>query len=444
MRRYVCETVLAVAVIFFVTAGIYSRSLHAPFVFDDSTHIERNPAIRIEKVDLGSLACAAFGSPDRNRPVTNLSFALNYRVGGYNVRGYHVTNMVIHALSGVLAFVFVRASFARLAVLSDVLLRTDARRIFELSIFSALIFVVHPVQTEAVTYVVQRATALSAMFSFLALLAYVQARSTTKVWLRWLLGCGAGLAWLLGLGSKETAAVLPLVTLLYDWYFFADLRRNWLRKGFGLLALYILFSAVIAYVYFHGRPVEWFAERYSRASFSMWQRLLTETRVVVFYLSLLFFPHPSRINLIHRFPTSVSMFDPPSTFLSFATIVGLVGLGVLCAGKERWVSFCIFWYLIWLALESSVLPLWIIFEHRLYLSALSFAALVPYLFHRWLRRPRWLLPVLLSTGVLLMSGASYVRNGVWTSAEGLWRDVISKNPDSPVAHGNLGDIMPVS
>ena len=122
---------------------------------------------------------------------------------------------------------------------------------------------------------------------------------------------------------------------------------------------------------------------YVFGEFTMGQRLLTQTRVVLYYLSLIFYPNPSRLNLDYDFPLSYSLFNPFTTFLSLILIIGLIALGVYLAKKQRLISFCIFWFLGNLVIESSVIPLAIIFEHRIYMPSMFVFLLIVILFHRY-------------------------------------------------------------
>src|SRR5665648_1163496 len=116
----------------------------------------------------------------------------------------------------------------------------------------------------------------------------------------------------------------------------------------------------------------------------MYERVLTEFRVVIFYVTLLIFPYPSRLNLLHDITTSHSLLDPVTTLLSLLVIAGLIGYAVYCARRWRVVSFCILWFFVNLVVESSIIGLEVIFEHRLYLPLFGFALLVSWLFFRFL------------------------------------------------------------
>jgi len=169
----------------------------------------------------------------------------------------------------------------------------------------------------------------------------------------------------------------------------------------------------------------------------MAQRVLTEFRVVIFYISLIFWPRPSRLNLDHDFPLSVSWFDPPSTMLCAAAILGLVSLAVLVAKKERLMSYCILWFFGNLVIESSVIGLELVFEHRNYLPSMLFILAVVLLVYRWLKSS-WLKPAVLLAVAAVLAVWTYDRNKVWIHPITIWKDCTEKSPGKARPFNNLG------
>jgi tetratricopeptide (TPR) repeat protein len=152
----------------------------------------------------------------------------------------------------------------------------------------------------------------------------------------------------------------------------------------------------------------------------------------------LFYPHPSRLNLVHQFPISHSLSDPVTTLFSVILIIGFIGLAVYLARKNRLISFCILWFLITLAVESSVIGLEMIFEHRLYLPMFGFALIVTYVLFFFLsQRPLWFIPISILI-IVSLGTATYLRNSIWHDRITLWSDAVTKEPLSPRAHNNLG------
>jgi tetratricopeptide (TPR) repeat protein len=426
---------LAVLGVCAVGALAYANTLQVPFVFDDEQNIQTNAAIRLTEFDLAGLWAAAFDSPGV-RPVASASFALNYLAGGYDVAGYHALNIAIHLANGVLVYLLALQIIRRQAGLpGQKLARSRGDPIPLMALFTALVFVAHPIQTQAVTYVVQRMTSLAVMFYLAALLLYVRARAQSRPWRQWALLAAAVACGALALGSKQIAATLPLTLLLYEWYFERDLSGPWLAKRAKLFAGLAAAFALLAFAYLVDHPR---ALDFDAREFTPWERLLTQLRVILFYLSLLFYPAPWRLSVTHHFPTSHSLLDPPTTLLSLFAIIGLLVLAVVWARHRRLLSFCLLWFFLHLAIESSFVSLEMVYEHRLYLPMFGFALAASYAlaFPLALRRG-WTLAV----GAALIASlatAAHVRNRVWHDPVTLWSDVVAKGPRGWRAQNNLG------
>ena len=212
------ETSIGLGAVLLLGALAYSNTLSVPFVFDDSQNIVEDSAIRMTTLDLASLRRAAFESAGSNRPIATMTFALNYFFGGYEVPGYHAVNLVIHLLNGILVFLLART-----------LLREafpeDRRDVVDLAaVVASALFVLHPLQTQSVTYIVQRMNSLATLFYLSSVLLYFAARRTSISSLRAWCGAGCAAAAVLAIGSKEIAATLPIALLLVEWYWFRDLR----------------------------------------------------------------------------------------------------------------------------------------------------------------------------------------------------------------------------
>ena len=417
---------LAVAVIF-----IYAETLSGPFIFDDRNNIRDNPHIRISQITWSGLTSAAVDSPSHHRPVANISFALNYYMHGYNVVGFHAVNIIIHIISGILLYFLVQTTFRTPA------LQSRYERYKWISFFSAAIWLFHPLQTQSVSYIVQRMNSLAAMFYILSFLCYAQLRVHPQDRRKWALLSGCILAGMLALGTKENAATLPLFLLLYEWYFFRDLSLKWLKEHLALLAGLLLLTAIVALVFLGIHPLDKIWAGYAFRNFTPAQRLLTEMRVVIFYISLFFWPQPSRLNLDHDFALSHSLTDPITTLFSMLAIVVLLVLAVVTAKNQRLISFGILWFLGNLVIESSIFGLEIIFEHRLYLPSMMFSLVVVVLVYRWVR-PAWLKPLILCTLTIVAALWTYERNEVWGDRIAIWQDCIKKSPHKARPYNNLG------
>ena len=436
--RHAALNLAAVAAIAVVGIAAYANTLNGPLVFDDIGSIEENAFIRMGSLDGPQLVRAAFESPISNRPVSNLSFALNYYVGRYDVAGYHVVNIAVHLVNGILVYLLALATFRQLR---DREIRPgqrdDDRRIAFPSLIAALVFVAHPVQTQSVTYVVQRMNALATLFYLLALLLYIAGRRSRVPALRWPLWAAGFASWILSLGSKEITVTLPLIVLLYEWCFFQNLSRGWLKRcAWFALPVLVLF-AVLAFVYLGPDP--WGrVSNYSSRDFSMGQRVMTQWRVVVLYISLLLAPLPWRLNLGHDMATSASLFDPITTLLCLILHVGLLILAACGLTRYRLIGFCILWFFVNLAIESSILPLEMVFEHRLYLPMVGGALLAACLLGSLTAGRRTWSVGITSLVILALTTTSHLRNRHWQDDLTLWSDVVGKSPHNHRARTDLG------
>jgi len=410
---------------------IYSNTFRGPFVFDDRNNIQNNPDIRLTHLTLDSIKRASFGSIAQNRPVANLSFALNYYFHQDNVSGYHWVNILVHMMAGIFLYLFLRVSLDIYPLpFSGVSHRW-------IPFFAALIWLVHPIHTQSVTYIVQRMNSLAAMFYILAFLLYAKARLSEKPWTRRALFAGCILSSVLALGSKEISATLPFFIFLYEWYFFQDLRLTWLRRHWPVFAgLWFLF-AVVAFIYLGRHPFDRILADYPAREFTLTERVLTQFRVVVYYISLLLFPHPSRLNLDHDFQLSRSLFDPVGTLMSAFFIMCLMGFAIATAKRQRWLSFCLLWFFGNLVIESSVIGLEMIFEHRTYLPSMLLSLMAVTAASRYVK-VEWLIRAVFCFVVMLCALWTYERNKVWGDAVSLWEDCVKKSPQKARPHYNLG------
>jgi tetratricopeptide (TPR) repeat protein len=440
MNQWFENRLVAFSLIGALTALIYFNSLQVPFHFDDVSNIISNPSIHLEHFTAVELKKAM----DSNRPVTDLSFALNYYTGGLSTLGYHLVNIAIHAFTGCAVYLFILFVLGQSSAIPALL--------------GGLLWTAHPVQIQAVTYVVQRATSLSTLFFLLTLLLYIWGRPWTG-WRRFLAYLGLLTSALVAIGSKQTAAPIPLMIVLYEYYFGSKFNSQVFRQQV-VKVLLPLFAGVLpvllVYFWVFVMPAEMdfsslvkiFTRNYANEYYPMWERLLTEFRVVVFYLSLLLLPVPSRLNIQHDFSLSSSLFVPASTFLSFLTILGLIFLAIRVAKVYPAVSFGILWFFITTAMESFIFKLDLAYEHRLYLPSIGFILILCFFLQKGLALEKpysskslKLAFVSLSIATIgLFSLWTIQRNVVWQDQVAIWKDAIKKSPQSARARNNLGVI----
>jgi len=353
--------------------------------------------------------------------------------------GYHAANILIHALTGFFLFLLCRRILLRPATMRPERAAPDL-----VAVLAALLWLAHPLHTQSVTYIVQRMNGLAALFYVLALYLYARGRAREeqggngKQW-PWLAGALA--VWLMALGSKEIAITWPLAVFLYEWYFIRDLRTDWLRTRYVKVTatLLVIVTGLISLLA-GGKLLTFLQAGYAERSFTLTERLLTQPRVVLFYLSQLIYPHPGRLSLVHDFPLSKSFLDPASTLLAILALLAIAAAAVVTARRFRLLSFAILWLLLHLVLESSVLGLEMVFEHRTYLPSMFFFLWLADL--GWRRLPRKSAVPAVSIALLAMLSVwTWQRNSVWREPLLFWTDAVTKAPGNPRAHNNLGSAL---
>jgi hypothetical protein len=363
---------IAIALIAGVALVAYSNTFHVPFHYDDRPNIVENPNVqiavltwdRLERLIKNTYAVSI-------RVFSYFTLALNYYFGGFDVLGYHLVNLFIHIASGVFLYWFLLLTF-NLPSLKE----KYGPISYRVALFSSLIFISHPIQTQSVTYIVQRMASMAGMFFLLSLALYIKGRLSAGR-PRVFYFAGMVMTYLLGVFSKENVAILPLFIALYEFYFFQNFDLGPKGKKILLALLGVLLAlGVVGFIIWGQRYMQEIKGGYEyRASlsspFTMWERVLTQSRVVLYYLTLLAYPHPSRLNLDYDFPVSKTILDPPTTLISILIIAGLIGYSIWTAKKRPVLSFCILWYFGNLVIESSIFPLEMVYEHRLYLPAVG-------------------------------------------------------------------------
>jgi tetratricopeptide (TPR) repeat protein len=412
---------------------LYGRVLHAPFVFDDAIMIA---APETQTVTLGGvIEVVAAPVP---RKLTRASFALNFLAGGLDPFGYHLANLVIHAANGLLLFLLARRLFD--------LLPADhpwRHRAGTAAFLGATLWLVHPVQIQAVTYVWQRATSLSAFFYLLCVLSYVEARTVAGP-RRVIAVCAAAIAGVLALSAKENAGSLPGALALIELCLLREQGVHSMRLAWKPIAAAVAMTLLIAGNYLGPRFVTMMASDFARRGFTLSERLLSESRVVVYYLSLLVLPLPSRLTLDYDIRISHGLLDPWTTLPAVLLVTGLALLGLALWRRAPLLAMAILWFLGLLAIESTVVPLDLAYEHRLYLpSTLPIVFLAAAVIAAWEqdKRARWLLMPASVMAVATLAVWTWQRNEVWRNPVTLWADTAAKSPHKARVHGNLAKVM---
>jgi len=413
----------------------YAPSLRAPFVFDDFPNILDNPAVREAGAGRASLLELARPRLHSRRPLAYLSFALNLRRFGLDPLPFHLINLAIHLVNAGLVFALILTICRRSGLEGGDGFSTCPPLIPALA--GALFWSLHPVQVQAVTYIVQRMTSGATLLYLFALLLALRARLQTSSVAKVSLGLAAAVAALAGFWCKEILITLPLALLLAELGFSKDPRprpRSWLLLAALAIAFYLALWIVFGPQL--GREIKQYAPRFSATSA---QRLLTQPRVICHYLSLLFLPDLSRLNLDPDWTLSTGLLHP------WTTAPALLALAVLFSFGIRWIRTRPFPALAWLffiiaLLPESIFPLDPAFEHRLYLPSTALLGLIG---AAWVWPGPWprLRRALFAAAAIFLLTLSFSRNGTWSDDLHLWQDTVRKSPGKPRAWFDLATYL---
>ena len=440
---------------------VYGPSLRAPFVFDDVDGIVNNDALHSLRPLVGPANARGPLNPPANlpssgRPLVSLSLALNYQWGGLDPFGYHAVNLLIHFLAAMLVWAIVRKSL-RLPYFDQ---RFDASA-GRLALGVALLWALHPLQTEAVVYVTQRSELMMALcylatlycslryWTYLPLpvpralgerrgegaLKFVKHESRRTFWLAL-----AVLACLAGMASKEVMVSAPLMVLLFDRTFISGSLVNALRRSWplyvGLASTWILLLALNI-----GAP------RGNSAGFGVGPLLvtwwLTQTQVLLMYMKLVFWPWPL---MIHYELPQLESFAQAWMYVAPVTLVGIGTLTLLW--RNHPVGYLLAWPFVILA-PTSVVPIIteMAAERRMYLPLAAIVVLVvvgayvglqPF-FGQKARRSVPIASIAVITLVCALASAARIR--AYENPMRLWRDVVEAQPNNALGHGNLGELL---
>ena len=407
----------------------YSNTFYSPFYFDDYGYVIGNSFVEITSLSFDNLKDAALKSPGKMRAIANISFALNHFFGGKQVFGFHLINFLIHAGASIAAyFLFVKT----LTLTPNTGAITNRK---EIAFFSALLWAVNPLHTNSITYIIQRMNSMAGLFFLASVLFYAHGRTSSTKSRQYSWFSGAFLSGIMAIFSKENALLLPVIICGYEMIFISKWKsKKDLVKILPLVAGAGLLIAGIALSLKGGSLLNLFSG-YAGKDFTMLERLLSEPRVIMFYLSLLALPLPSRLNLLHDFTVSSSIISPPQTLAAIACIAALLYLMVWSYQRNRIFSFALFWFFGNLLIESTFLPLALIFEHRTYIPSL-FLPLSLLVFWQQLSMNMQAKRLIVTLLIALSTLFTWQRNQVWTTTLSLWSDVATKSPN--LSRGHIG------
>mgnify|MGYP001620174406 CR=1 FL=1 len=440
-------TLLCISLLIFITLMSFRNTFQAEFVFDDFYSIARN-------ADIKKLIFSNIYKISRTRFVTNLSFALNYHFSGLDSSAYHVLNFFIHLTNIIIVYFIVQL----LIRLFDLFKKDNfIIKIFPLSV--ALVFAVHPIQTQAVSYIVQRYTILASLFYLLSLYFYVKSilirkNSPGKIspLQFWLCFVSSLICAVLAFFSKEISYSLPFTLLMIES---VNLQNTKLKIRKRLIYVFPFF--LLAFLTFAwqrsgtiSEPIRVISNTISEPpsalrniKISRQNYIFTQINVTTTYLRLLLLPVNQ--NAYYDFSVVKNLFQN-TTIFNLIFLILLVFFALFHKDKHKIITFGILFFFITLSVEGITPIDDAINEHRLYLASLGFILTVQFVLYQLLLKLKsykkeavWMMFIAL--WVIILSFLTYRRNFVWQSQSTLWTDTVKKSPNKPLAHYNLGVVF---
>ena len=395
------------------------------FCWDDKAQILTNENIQ----ELAYFSDLSVWTDVNNRPLSKFSFALNWYLGGDNVVGYHLVNLLLHLLTAVVAYSLARYTLSLLSPADGF----DERFKKISALFVALLFLLHPLQTMAVTYIVQRMTVMAALFYLLAVFLYARGRHAylydglNRRSLALLLL--ALLSGILGVMSKQNAVSFPLAFILYEIFFIRKPDGRYCKK-YVFSSLAIFFAAFLVVVFAGLLPVE-------TTQFTRLEYFSAQLGIFHKYLLLILFPVSQ--NADYFIILKAPLFGAREIIGAILS-AGMLVLGVFTFRKNKLVSFGIFWFFIAMSVESGIIPIRdIMMEHRMYLPMFGIGMVIAGIIMKYI--PYRSVYIVYIAGIMvfmLLALGTYNRNKVWQSELTLWQDGIEKSPGNPRVMNNLG------
>ncbi len=416
----------------------YWPSLSGGFLFDDRMNIADNQLLKIERFSVGDLQQAAFSSHSGplRRPVAMVSFAFNYLATGMSTFWMKLTNLLIHLFNGCLVF-FIISRLLKHSGFSD---KQESRY---LALVVSSLWLIHPINVTAVAYIVQRMTSLSSAFVLLAICFYIKIRECQRFDRNTLLLVAALLlSWALGLFTKEIAVVLSLYIFLVEWLVF-KFRANSKMESHCLYGLWSILAApwigALAYVIY--KP-SFITGAYEVRTFGPLQRLMTEFRIVLDYISRIVLPDSRYMGVYQdSFLVSESLISPPSTLMSLLVLIMLLVAAFAMRKLLPLVCLGILWFFAGHIPESTIYGLELKFFHRNYLPGLGLLLALTLLAYNFLKDYRQYLYALVVVLLLGFTASTRSLSHTWSSDSRMQLLEAINNPGSPRANYRAGQIL---
>ncbi len=431
-----------------ITAIVYLPGLRGPFLFDDYPNLVTPLTDWLSGQNSWQEIVLGNGSGPLGRIVSMASFLANAACCGLEPYAYKLTNLVVHLFCGGLIYLLIERLLRREPSYS-----LNSRRI---GLLIAALWLVHPIQVSTVLYVVQRMAQLSTLFTLLALLVYVMARQRLEVdrsrtALIWLFA-GIPAISILAVLSKENGALIPLLCAVIEIGFFRSQvqspRPNSI-KAFFLAFLLIPGALAVIWLALHPEAI---LAGYADRTFTLGQRLLSEPRALIDYLSILLLPRGPSLGLYtDDFPISQGLLAPPGTLIAICVLLAILTVAILARKRDPLLFGGILFFFSAHLMESTVFPLEIYFEHRNYLPSVGFFMAVVAIASWGIRQgsarsdnaprmPSWVLPGSIML-VLVLALGTFARAGIWSSFAFIATQAAAQHPDSLRAQMDYANIL---
>jgi len=440
-RKYIFTFIALLAALFL----IYSNSFNGEWHFDDFGDILNNARFQIKSFSLSEIKKCVYDTSQNKiwRPLPALSFALNYKFGGTDVFGFHVVNFTIHYLAAIFLFLLIYNT------LKLPRLKEQYENIaYPVALLATFFWALNPVHINCVSYIVQRYASMAGLFYIMSMYFYLKGRASEKSTHSFLFFILCFISGLAAVFSKENAAMLPVSILLFDLFFIQGITRGNIKKIFKISIVPLLLILIIGFIYtsgfsnFFGFPD--LLSGYKLRGFSLQERLLTEPRVILFYLSLLFYPISSRLTLLYDMEISHSLLQPWTTIASILLILIIISFALYIARKRPLLSFCILFYFLNHMIEGSIFNLELIYDYRNYLPAMllfiPMAEFIIYAVDYFSYKKSLQLIVASGIAIILfgLGDITYNRNQIVSDDTLLWFDNIDKYPGLSRPHASMG------
>lgn len=439
-------TLVNLFILFIFATLAYWNSTSGKWYFDDYPNIVYNVKLHIEDLSPSSIASAATANPTKPkasnqlyRPTALLTFAFNYLLSGTQPFYYHIINITIHIATSIFLYLTIFSLLQSQKV--PVSTREHADKI---ALATTLLWCLSPIQTQAVTYIVQRMTSLAGLFSAISLYIYCRMRSKHPETIKAGYAISIFLCFILGIGSKEIAILIPINIFLIEIFFFREIRLT--RKNILIALLGAIFIYLIAALVTQRINLFSFFSNSDTRPFTSYERLLTEFRVLTYYLFQIFTSNTNNLSLLHDIQISSSLLNPPATIFSLAFLSTLLSTAFLYAKKYPIYSFAVLFFFLNHTIESTIIPLELAFEHRNYIPTFFIFLPISFLFisisfdkskNTLIRSTSALF---LLTYILFSLINTIQRNREWTDPFAFWHKEARLNQHSPRAAAELGNL----